>query len=41
MGTAIDTLMVVCCPCCMAGIEFRPMIGYKDGRRLAGLAAWP
>jgi hypothetical protein len=27
-----DTVMVVRCPNCIAGIEFRPMIAYKDGR---------
>jgi hypothetical protein len=32
MGTATDTLMVVRYPYCMAGIEFSPMIAYKDGR---------
>jgi hypothetical protein len=32
MGTAKDTLMVVRCLHCLTGIEFIPMIAYKDGR---------
>lgn len=32
MGTATDTLMTVRCPYCMAGIDFRVMTAYKDGR---------
>jgi hypothetical protein len=32
MGTATDTLMVVHCPYCKTGIDFRPMISYRDGR---------
>ena len=27
-----DTTLTIRCPHCMAGIEFRPMIAYKDGR---------
>ena len=27
-----DTTLVICCPHCVVGIEFRPMIAYKDGR---------
>jgi hypothetical protein len=27
-----DTTLAIRCPHCMAGIEFRPMIAYKDGR---------
>jgi hypothetical protein len=27
-----DTTLTIRCPYCMAGIEFRPMIAYKDGR---------
>ena len=32
MGSVTDTLMVVHCPYCRAGIDFRLMIGYKNGR---------
>jgi hypothetical protein len=32
MGTATDTLMVVRCPYCVFGEEFRPMIAHLDGR---------
>ena len=24
--------LTICCPYCLVGIEFRPMIAYKDGR---------
>jgi hypothetical protein len=27
-----DTTLTIRCPHCMAGIEFRPMIAYRDGR---------
>jgi hypothetical protein len=27
-----DTTLVIRCPHCLIGIEFRPMIAYKDGR---------
>lgn len=27
-----DTILVINCPHCLAGIESRPMIAYKDGR---------
>ena len=27
-----DTTLTIRCPYCMAGIDFRPMISYKDGR---------
>ena len=27
-----DTTLVIRCPYCVVGIEFRPMIAYKDGR---------
>ena len=27
-----DTILTLRCPYCMAGIDFRPMIAYKDGR---------
>ena len=29
---AIDATLVIRCPYCLAGVEFRPMIAYKDGR---------
>jgi hypothetical protein len=32
METARDALMVVRCLHCVVGIEFRPIIAYKDGR---------
>lgn len=32
MPTLTDTTLTVRCPYCMAGIEFSPMIAYKDGR---------
>jgi DNA-directed RNA polymerase subunit RPC12/RpoP len=32
MGTATDTLMVVRCPYCVLGEEFRPMVAHLDGR---------
>lgn len=32
MAIATDTLMVVRCLYCMAGVDFRPMIAHKDGR---------
>jgi hypothetical protein len=30
--TLTDTILVIRCPHCSTGIEFRPMISYKDGR---------
>jgi len=30
--TPTDTTLVIRCPYCAVGIEFRPMIAYKDGR---------
>lgn len=27
-----DTILTIRCPHCMAGVEFRSMIAYKDGR---------
>jgi hypothetical protein len=27
-----DTILIIRCPYCMAGIDFSPMIAYKDGR---------
>jgi hypothetical protein len=27
-----DTILTIRCPYCIVGIEFRPMIAYKDGR---------
>jgi hypothetical protein len=27
-----DTTLTIRCPYCVVGIEFRPMIAYKDGR---------
>jgi hypothetical protein len=32
MSTPSDTILIICCPHCMVGIELRPMIAYKDGR---------
>jgi hypothetical protein len=32
VGRAKDALMVVRCLYCLTGIEFIPMIAYKDGR---------
>ena len=32
MLTLTDAILIIRCPHCMAGIEFRPMIAYKDGR---------
>jgi len=32
MPTLTDTILTIRCPYCMAGIEFSPMIAYKDGR---------
>jgi hypothetical protein len=31
MGAATDTVMVVRCPCCVFGEEFRPMVAHLDG----------
>jgi len=28
----IDATLTIRCPYCLVGIEFRPMIAYKDGR---------
>ncbi len=27
-----DTILIIRCPHCMVGIDFRPLIAYKDGR---------
>ena len=27
-----DTTLIIRCPHCLLGVEFRPMIAYKDGR---------
>jgi hypothetical protein len=32
MPKLTDTTFVILCPYCVAGIEFRPMTAYKDGR---------
>ena len=32
MGIATDTLMIVRCPYCKAGIDLRPMVAYVDRR---------
>jgi hypothetical protein len=32
MPTLTDSTLTICCPHCKAGIEFKPMIAYKDGR---------
>src|ERR1017187_331831 len=32
MPTLTDTTLTIRCPHCIVGIEFRPMIAYKDGR---------
>ena len=32
MPTLTDTILTIRCPHCVAGIDFRPMIAYKDGR---------
>jgi DNA-directed RNA polymerase subunit RPC12/RpoP len=32
MGIATDTLMVIRCPYCVFGEEFRPMVAHLDGR---------
>lgn len=32
MQTLTDSPLTIRCPYCMAGIEFKPMIAYKDGR---------
>jgi hypothetical protein len=32
MGAAADTLMVVRCPYCVLGEEFRQMVAHLDGR---------
>jgi hypothetical protein len=32
MSTLTDTTLIIRCPNCMLGIEFRPMIAYRDGR---------
>jgi hypothetical protein len=31
-STLIDTTLIVRCPYCMAGIDFKSMIAYRDGR---------
>src|ERR1700685_2196551 len=30
--TMTDTILIIRCPHCMAGIEFRPLTAYNDGR---------
>jgi hypothetical protein len=30
--TVTDSILIIRCPHCMAGIDFRSMIAYKDGR---------
>jgi len=32
MPTLSDTILSIRCPYCIAGIEFRMMVAYKDGR---------
>lgn len=32
MSTLTDTTLIIRCPYCLTGIEFRPMIAHKDGR---------
>ena len=32
MPMRTDTTLIIRCPYCMAGIEFRSMIAHKDGR---------
>jgi hypothetical protein len=32
MPTLTDTTLVIRCPYCIVGIDFRPLIAYKDGR---------
>ena len=32
MPAPTDTILTMYCPHCAAGIEFKPMIAYKDGR---------
>jgi len=32
MQSVTDTILTIRCPHCMAGIDFRSMIAYKDGR---------
>jgi hypothetical protein len=32
MITLTDMILTVYCPHCVAGIEYKPMIAYKDGR---------
>ena len=36
MPTPTDTTLTICCPHCVAGIEFKPMTAYKDGRFVCG-----
>ena len=31
-SSATDNELVIRCPYCLVGIEFRPMLAYKDGR---------
>ena len=32
MDTPTDTLLLLRCAYCVAGLEFRPLVAYKDGR---------
>jgi hypothetical protein len=32
MAILMDTILVIQCPYCLAGIECKPMIAYTDGR---------
>ncbi len=32
MPTRTDTTLTILCPYCIIGIDFRPLIAYKDGR---------
>ena len=32
MPKIMDTAMIVRCPYCLAGLDFRPMVAYDDGR---------
>ena len=32
MSSLTDTILIVRCPYCMAGFDFRSMIAHKDGR---------
>jgi hypothetical protein len=32
MSALTDTTLIIRCPYCLLGIEFRPLTAYKDGR---------